>query len=82
LQNPKKSYFRLEFEKFTLDFLPVLNGLGKFNSSFKKREIVNLDNIEISFIGYEDLITNKQANARAKDIIDIEQLKIIKRKKK
>jgi hypothetical protein len=80
--NPKKSYFRLEFEKFTLDFLPVLNGLGKFSSSFKKREVVGLENTEILFIGYDDLLKNKQANARAKDIIDIEQLKIIKSKRK
>lgn len=41
--NPKKSFFRLEFEKFTLDFLPELNGLGKFRESFNQREKVNLD---------------------------------------
>ena len=44
--------------------------------------MVSLDNTEISFIDYDDLIKNKQANARAKDIIDIEQLKIIKSKRK
>jgi hypothetical protein len=50
--NPKKSYFRLEFEKFTLDFLPELSGLGKFRQSFNQREKVNLDGTEISFISY------------------------------
>lgn len=80
--NPKKSYFRLEFEKFTLDFLPELSGLGKFRESFKQREKVNLDGTEISFINYADLIKNKELKARPKDLEDIEQLKMIKSKKK
>lgn len=80
--NPKKSYFRLEFEKFTLDFLPESSGLGKFRESFKQREKVNLDGTEISFINYADLIKNKELKARPKDLEDIEQLKMIKSKKK
>ena len=36
--NPRKSYFRLEFEKFTLDFLPELQGLGKFSAFYKERK--------------------------------------------
>ena len=80
--NPKKSYFRLEFEKFTLDFLPELNGLGKFRESFDQREKVTLGKTEISFISFADLIKNKEHNARPKDLKDIEQLKMIKGKKK
>jgi len=80
--NPKRSYFKLEFENFTLDFLPELKGLTKFNSSFKERETVSLSETEILFIGYDDLIKNKQANARSKDITDIEQLKIRRNKTK
>jgi len=33
--NPKKSFFRIEFDKFTIDFLPELPGLSKFRSSFR-----------------------------------------------
>ena len=80
--DPKKSYFRLEFEKFTLDFLPELSGLGKFSESFNEREKVNLGGTEISFISYDDLIKNKELNARPKDLKDIEQLKMIRSKKK
>ncbi|MEO8820129.1 MAG: hypothetical protein ABI267_01450 [Ginsengibacter sp.] len=80
--DPKASFFRLEFEKFTLDFLPELNGLGRFSASFKEREIIRLNEIEISFISFDDLIKNKQENARPKDIADIEQLKIIRNKKR
>jgi hypothetical protein len=73
--NPRKSFFRYEFEKFTLDFLPELKAGLRFRPSFKKREIVTLDNIDIPFICYEDLLLDKKANARPKDITDIEQLK-------
>ena len=76
--NPKKSYFKLDLEKFSLDFLPELKGLGRFSSSFKVREIVTLNKTEIPFISYEDLVKNKQANARPKDIADIEQLQRFK----
>ena len=79
---PKQSFFKLEFEKFTLDFLPELNGLGKFSSSFKERDTLSLSETNISFISFDDLIKNKQANARPKDIEDIEQLKIVRDKKK
>lgn len=80
--NPKQSFFRLEFQKFTLDFLPELNWLGKFSASFKEREIIKLNETEISFVSFDDLIKNKKANARPKDITDIEQLKIIRNKKR
>lgn len=72
--NPKKSFFRYELEKFTLDFLPELKASLKFRSTFSRREIVTLNNTEIPFINYEDLIADKKANGRIKDINDLEQL--------
>ena len=74
--NPKKSFFRIEFDKFTVDFLPELPGLSKFSSSFNEREVSKVNEIEMPFINYNDLIVNKQAQARPKDIEDIEQLKL------
>ena len=78
--NPKRSFFRYEFEKFTLDFLPELKASLKFRSSFIRREIVSLNDTEIPFINYEDLILDKKANARSKDITDLEQLDINRKK--
>ena len=72
--DPKRSFFRYEFEKFTLDFLPELKAPIMFRQSFNKKEIVTLDDIEIPFISYEDLISDKTANARPKDMTDIEKL--------
>jgi predicted nucleotidyltransferase len=80
--NPKRSFFRYEFEKFTLDFLPELKASLKFRPSFSRREIVTLNDTEIPFINYEDLILDKKANARSKDITDLEQLDINRKKNK
>ncbi len=73
--NPKKSFFKFNLEHFTLDFLPQLKGLSNFGLSFENREIVNVNDIDILFIGYQDLIKDKETTARPKDLEDIEQLK-------
>ena len=73
--NPKESFFRFEHEKFTVDFLPEIPGLSKFQASFKDREVSKIGNIKIPYINYKDLIANKQTQARPKDMEGIEQLK-------
>lgn len=72
--NPKKSFFRYEFEKFTLDFLPELKAPLRFRQSFNKKQVVTLNDTEIPFISYKELISDKKATARSKDITDIEKL--------
>jgi hypothetical protein len=76
--NPKKSFFKFENDIFTLDFLPTLKKHASFNSSFNAKAIVKIQGDEIWFINYEDLLKEKQENARAKDIEDIEHLKRIR----
>lgn len=73
--DPKRSFFRYDFERFTLDFLPQLKASLPFRSAFNRKELITLNETEIPFIGLEDLILDKQTNARSKDITDIEQLK-------
>ena len=73
--NPLKSYFRFDLEKFTLDFLPKLKGLTKFRPAFDKKEIINLKGVNIPFIAFDDLLEDKAANSRPKDLSDINQLK-------
>lgn len=78
--NPRKSFFKLDLERYTMDFLAEINGLGKFSTSFKDREVISIANIEISFLNYDDLIRNKRTNARPKDLIDISNLERLKGK--
>ena len=72
--NPGKSFFKYEFEWFTLDLLPVLKAALKFNACYAKKELVTFEKVDVPFIGYDELLLDKAANARPKDIEDIEQL--------
>jgi len=58
-----------------MDFLPELPGLSKFRQSFNNRIVSNIYDIEIPYISYDDLIKNKAALGRSKDMEDIDQLK-------
>ena len=79
--DPTKSYFRLDLEKITLDFLPKLKSLSKFRDSFDKKDTVKINEVDILFINFDDLIEDKSANARPKDLLDIQQLKAKKKEK-
>ena len=79
--NPKSSFFKFEMERFTLDFLPKLKGLSRFGLSFAKKEIINFNGIDILVISFDDLILDKEANARPNDLIDIKHL-LAKKKRK
>ncbi len=76
--NPKKSFFKLNFELLTVDFIPELPGLLKFNQSYLKKEVIILQGTEIIFVDFDDLIENKLAIAREKDLEDVEELKRIR----
>ena len=72
---PKKSFFRFDIEQFTLDFLPNLKAPLSFRSSYNKKESIEIGDIKIFFICYEDLLTDKAATGRQKDLRDIDELK-------
>ena len=78
--DPYKSFFRFELEIATIDFLPSVPGLSKFSNSYKNKEVVNIQEVEINIISYDDLIISKKANARQKDIEDINQLDLKRNK--
>jgi predicted nucleotidyltransferase len=79
--NPQKSFFKFDLAKFTLDFLPKLKGHSKFKLAYEKKEVTEINGIEMSFIGIDDLLQDKAANSRPKDIEDIWHLKSIRDKK-
>jgi hypothetical protein len=73
--NPLKSYFKFNLDKFTLDFLPKLKRSSKFRQSSEKREIIKIKGVEMPIIGIEELLKDKAANSRPKDLDDINHLK-------
>ncbi len=73
--------FTLNFN-FRLDVMTSILGLE--NKSFKelleKANIIEIENIPVYFIDYENLIISKKAANRPKDILDIEELEKINKK--
>ena len=78
--NPLKSYFRFDLDKFTLDFLPKLKGVARFKHSYEKRETITIRKVDMPFIGLDELLQDKAANSRPKDLSDIKQLRSIRKK--
>lgn len=76
--NPHKSFFKLDLTDFTLDILPEIKAAIKFFDANNRKETIELEETRIHFMTYFDLIEDKKATARKKDLEDIEQLKKIK----
>lgn len=75
--NPKFNVWGIGVEPSKIEILTQVDGL-QFNESYKKREYFKVDKLQIPYIDFEDLIKNKLASGRHKDLADIEQLKKIK----
>ncbi|MGX5819229.1 nucleotidyltransferase [Chitinophaga lutea] len=60
-----------------IDILNSIDGV-EFSEAKKNRQQIMLDNgLELSFIGLQDLLKNKQAAGRNQDIADIKEIKKI-----
>ena len=57
-----------------IDLITYLSGVD-FNSCFDKRQMVNIDGLNVNFISIEDLLENKKKTGRHQDLADIEKLK-------
>jgi len=73
--DPRKSFIKLDFDNFTLDLLPNIKASIKFLSAYKRKETVEFEETSIHYITYLDLVEDKKATARKKDLEDIEQLR-------
>jgi hypothetical protein len=76
--NPLTSFFKYEFDQFTLDLLPRIKADIKFRVAFEKKESIVLEEVEIPFISLDDLIKDKSTDPRQKDVLDIERLNDIR----
>lgn len=63
-----------------IEFLTSVSGL-KFDDAFGNCDRLSIENFEIPFLGYQDLIINKISAGRLKDQADVEELQKIHRKK-
>lgn len=73
--DPRRSNFQFEFEDYTLDALPVIKTSVRFWQAYARRKVIERNGVQIPFISLQDLIDEKQALGREKDIADIENLR-------
>ena len=65
--------FRMGRSPVQIDIINEASGID-FYESYQRRELIDVEGIEISLISKDDLIKNKLASGRAQDIADAEKL--------
>ena len=65
---------QLGYPPLRIDLLTEIDGVT-FNECFNNRKEVELDNLTVNFIGYHDLLKNKEKSGRPRDMDDLDRLK-------
>lgn len=64
-------------EPLRIDVLTAVSGLASFDEAFTHIDKAKYDELDINFIGYNDLIKNKVVTNRLQDQRDVQELKKI-----
>jgi hypothetical protein len=65
--------FRMGNIPMKIEILTSVSGV-EFEACYGRRKTITIDDMKITFIGLPDLIANKRASGRAKDLADLENL--------
>ncbi|MFH1260098.1 MAG: hypothetical protein ABII74_09900 [Elusimicrobiota bacterium] len=79
----KDNIIQLGYEPIRIDLIMAIPGF-EFEQIWEHKKVTKVDNVEINYIGLDELIKTKSISAlepeRKKDLIDVEALKKIKSK--
>jgi predicted nucleotidyltransferase len=64
---------QLGYPPLRIDLLTSVSGVS-FDQCYPNRRIVEIDDVEVPFIGLDDLKSNKRASGRHQDLADLENL--------
>jgi predicted nucleotidyltransferase len=70
----KGNIIQLGYPPIRIDLLTEIDGV-QFKECYKNREKIKIQGINIDFISYNDLIKNKTASGRHRDLDDLENMK-------
>ncbi len=70
---------QLGYEPYRIDLLVDLEGV-KFDTCFANKKMLELEGVEIKFMGIDDLIIVKKISGRLQDLADAEKLEQIRDK--
>jgi predicted nucleotidyltransferase len=80
LLNPN-NIIQLGYEPYRIDLLTDVTGVD-FKECYQRKSTVIVDEIQVDFLGLEDLIEAKRKAGRLQDLADAQQLEKIKKNKK
>jgi predicted nucleotidyltransferase len=58
---------------FRIDLLTAIDGV-EFDECFANKKVIEVDGLFVNFIGYQDLLKNKESSGRLKDLDDLQNL--------
>lgn len=64
---------QLGYPPLRIDLITEVDGV-MFDECYPNRKEISIDNLVVCFIGYNDLLKNKRASGRPKDLGDIDNL--------
>ncbi|MDA2955701.1 MAG: hypothetical protein O3B17_07650 [Actinomycetota bacterium] len=64
---------QLGYPPYRIDIITSISGV-EFESAWANRLLVDVDGMQVPFIGRDDLLRNKRATGRPKDLLDVERL--------
>ena len=65
--------FRIGNPPLRIEIITEASGID-FAASYPKRVLIDSDGIALAFINYDDLVKNKRASGRLRDLADLEAL--------
>ncbi|NBC84062.1 MAG: hypothetical protein GVY19_11890 [Bacteroidetes bacterium] len=77
----KNHMIKIPLDNTKVEFMDSFIANNDFQESYKNHLIINPEGMPLKVIGFDDLLTIKQKSARMKDLLDVKQLKEIKRLK-
>jgi hypothetical protein len=75
------NFFRMGRSPVQIDIITNADGID-FNESYGRKEKIVADGTEITMLSIDDLIKNKRASGRTRDLADAESLEKWKKKRK
>ena len=70
----EESIIQLGYPPLRIDLLTNIDGVT-FDECYKNRMEVEIDDLLVNFIGYKDLLKNKEKSGRLRDLDDLDNLK-------
>ncbi|MCY1056470.1 DUF6036 family nucleotidyltransferase [Nannocystis sp. SCPEA4] len=65
--------FRMGWPPMRIELLNTIDGV-EFDACYERRYMLTVDDVEIAVISRDDLIANKRASNRPKDLADVDEL--------